>query len=191
MTTTVANERGMALALALFALIILGALVAAVFPLATLEQRSGTGALYLIEADLAAEAGPVAVLARWTSDRFDTLPVNGSAVVGPVAVGGRLASRWVATISRLNGELFLVRSVGRRLDAAGGELARREVAVVLRLSPDTSSAGAGSTGAILAPASASEPDPGVVGLPRLRRPPPAAGAWSAEPLRYRSWARVD
>jgi hypothetical protein len=209
MTRHSGSERGAALALVLFALVVIGALVGTVIPLAGLEQRAGGNARYAAEAEEAADAGPVAVLAGWGGYRLDTLAVNGAAVLGPVLLGARPAVRWSATVVRLNDQLFLVRSVGTRLDGAGVELARREVAQVFRLEPDTAAAGAGLTGAIFAPKSA----PATGSAPRSRFSsaaaadrtvrtrrsqlaggPAAALTGSAggtvAPLRYRGWARV-
>jgi hypothetical protein len=192
MTRPFGSERGAALALVLFALVVIGGLVAAVFPLATLEQRAGGNARYHVEADQAAEAGPIAVLTGWAGYRFDTLPVNGTASIGPVALGGRPLVRWTATVVRLNEQLVLVRSVGARLDAAGSELARRGVAQVLRLDPGLDSVGAGSAGAIFARRSA----PTGLSAARARRAGSSSESLTAaagpgvEPLRYRSWGRV-
>jgi hypothetical protein len=218
MTRCRGGEQGSALAVALFALVIVGALVGAVFPLATLEQRAGGNALYEVEADEAADAGPIAVLAGWAGYGFDALAVNATASLGPVALGTGSAVRWAATVTRLNDQLFLVRSVGTRLDAAGGELARREVAQVLRLDSDVASAGAGlrgtglpraglpgaglpgagsfssgSAGAIFARESPPAADRhvranGPLGL--LAAPLAATAGIGVVPLRYRGWARV-
>jgi hypothetical protein len=209
MTRHSGSERGAALALVLFALVVIGALVGTVIPLASLEQRAGGNARYAAEAEEAADAGPVAVLAGWGGYRLDTLAVNGTAALGPVLLGGRPDVRWTATVVRLNGQLFLVRSAGIRLDGAGAELARREVAQVLRLEPDTASAGAGITGAIFArkstPATVSArrndfsrvpaadravrtPRSGTAGTPAAA--PTASAGGTVAPLRYRGWARV-
>ena len=51
------SERGMALALAIFALVVVGALVAGAFLAGHLEQRTGRGTLYSAQAADAAEAG--------------------------------------------------------------------------------------------------------------------------------------
>ena len=52
------DERGMALAVAIFALVVIGALVAGAFYASTLEQRTGRNSMYAAEAAQAAETGP-------------------------------------------------------------------------------------------------------------------------------------
>jgi hypothetical protein len=191
------NERGMALALATFALVVLGGLLLVAFSAAALEQRAGGNAFYAVEAAQAADAGSVTVLAGWNGYRFDSLAVLSSVSLAPAAVGGRPGARYAATVTRLNDQLFLVRSLGIRLDAGGDELARREVAVVVRLPTVSAAAGAADHGGVRLPAGAGalfarEP---VVAPTRQRfasgAPAPAVqGTAVAEPLRYRAWAQV-
>jgi hypothetical protein len=191
------NEQGMALALAVFALTVLGALLLLAFSAAALEQRTGGNALYAVEAAQAADAGWVTVLAAWDGYRFDTLAAGSAAALAPAAVSGRSRARYAATVTRLNDQLFLVRSLGTRLDPAGAELARREVAVVVRLHAEPAPAGAAShwrngrrsgTGAIFA----GEPVVAPAGRRFASGAPVNAVSASgfAELLGYRAWAQV-
>ena len=64
------NERGMALAVAIFALVVIGALVAGAFYASTLEQRTGRNSMYAAEAAQAAGDRPMSVL--WPAwDQYD------------------------------------------------------------------------------------------------------------------------
>ena len=125
------GERGMALALAIFALVVVGALVAGAFLAGHLEQRSGRGTLYSEQAADAAEAGAAETLAAWDAATLNGLAPGDTAVFPPVPLGSRTSYR--PAVTRLNGQLFLIRSFGTRADAGGGTLARRTVGIVARL----------------------------------------------------------
>jgi hypothetical protein len=126
-----ARERGMALPLALFTLVVLAAVIAGRFALAWLEQRIGRNVLYAVQARGAAEAGIASVIGSWEAHGLGSLPpgastgLTGGALPGPAA--------YAPTVTRLSGELFLLRVEGTRLDAGGGLLARRVVSVALRV----------------------------------------------------------
>jgi hypothetical protein len=120
----------MALPLALLALVVIGALVAAGFAAALLEQRIGRNTLYAVQAAGAAETGVVTVVAEWESHGFSALTPGESWALPPVEVAG--GASYEPTVRRLNGELFLVRVIGTRRDAGGGTLARRELSLTLR-----------------------------------------------------------
>ena len=126
-----AAQRGMALPLALLALVVIAALVAAGFATAHLEQRIGRNTLYTVQAAGAAEAGAAAVVGEWQRLGLGLLTPGDSAVLPPAALPGRTA--YSPTVVRLNAELFLVRVAGIRGDADGGAFARREVGLLLRV----------------------------------------------------------
>lgn len=136
------SERGMALALAIFALVVVGALVAGAFLAGHLEQRTGRATLYAAQAADAAEAGAVETLADWGALGLNSMASGSTVTLAPVAFAGR--SGYQPTVSRLNDQLFLIRSLGIRSNAAGGILARRGVALVARLA----SLGAGPEAAL-------------------------------------------
>jgi hypothetical protein len=125
------SERGMALALAIFALVVVGALVATAFVAGHLEQRTGRSTLYAAQAADAAEAGAAQTLAEWDVLGLNSVGVGASVTMPRVTIGGR--SAYTPTVSRLNDQLFLIRSLGTRTDANGGTLARRTVGMVARL----------------------------------------------------------
>ena len=72
------NRRGMALPLAIFALVIVGALVAGSFFIGWQEQRVGRNTVKLQQAFGAAEAGAQATVANWDIDVYNALPLGGT-----------------------------------------------------------------------------------------------------------------
>jgi hypothetical protein len=126
-----ARERGMALALAIFALVVVGALVAGAFLAGHLEQRTGRSTLYAQQAADAAETGANETLVAWDALDLNVLAPGATAAFPQVMLAGRSAYR--PTVSRLNGQIFLVQSLGTRINAGGNALARRTVGIVARL----------------------------------------------------------
>lgn len=123
------RSRGVALPLAVFALVILGALVACAFFLGLQEARLGRNALALQEARAAAEAGADLAVERWVPSVANALPVGDS-----VLLGGALAvdaGPYRGSVRRLNRDLFLVRSEGFSRRGT----ARQEVGLLVRLDP--------------------------------------------------------
>jgi hypothetical protein len=129
------DQRGMALALALFALVIVGALVAATFFVGRLEQQSGQNTLFAFQAAEAAEAAVSDAIASLTEPALQALPVGSTLALPDIALGDRAIGR--RAIIRLTGSLFLIRATGRRLDAAGSELAVRVLGSLVKLVPDS------------------------------------------------------
>ena len=125
------DRGGMALALAVLALLVIGALVAGGFAAAHLEVRVGRNTLYAAQASGAAEAGAVSVVANWDSDHLGALAPGDGASLPAVPLPDLAA--YEPSVVRLNQELFVVRSLGTRSDATGGVLARRVVSLVVRL----------------------------------------------------------
>lgn len=129
----VKNERGMALAVAIFALVVIGALVAGVFYASSLELRSGRNSIYATQAEQAAETGPMTVLAAWDQYALNNMAVGGNTLIGTYPAG-RPDLTYKVDVTRLNDQLFLISSLGARYDASGAELARNSVATLARLS---------------------------------------------------------
>ncbi len=126
----------MALPLALLALVVIGALMAGGFAAALLEQRLGRNLLFAVQAEGAAGAGALAVVDQWNDRGLGLLTPGDSAVLPAVRLPGGASHS--TTVSRLNGELFLVRAEGVRGDADGQALARREVSLLLRVADSAS-----------------------------------------------------
>jgi hypothetical protein len=130
------DERGIALAVAVFALVVIGALVAGTFFAGRLEQQTGTNTFYAAEAAEAAEAGLSEAIAGQTAASLLALKadVDSTATLAAFTVGdpanGVSASR---SVRWLNNNLFLVRSLGARTSTGGTQLAARSLAQLVRL----------------------------------------------------------
>lgn len=123
----------MALAIVLFALVVVGLLVAIIFAGATLEARSGRQLQAATQALGAADAGADAFVAAWDPFINDDMPVGSTAQVAAGVIGNGVLH--TDTLTRLSDVLFLLRAFGERRDAGGGMLARRTVGRLLRLTP--------------------------------------------------------
>ncbi len=127
------SERGIALVVAVLALAVIGALVAGTFFVGRLEQQSGRGAMYIVQANQAAEAGlanALQVNPETYSGIAEGLEVQ---LANRVTVGPSRGSHYTLHARRLNASLFLVRSIGQRMAPDGSLLATGEHAIVIRL----------------------------------------------------------
>ncbi|HEV8456274.1 MAG TPA: hypothetical protein VGQ24_15350 [Gemmatimonadales bacterium] len=139
------NERGIALALVLFGLVIMGAVLTGSFMAVRLDTNSATYATFAAEAQGAAEAGLAQVYANWDPTTHSVMPIwDGTTAT---EIGRDLHDlnaaapdpfRQVAdTVRRLNSQLFLVRAFGVRKGAGGQILAKLGVAQLFRISKPT------------------------------------------------------
>lgn len=121
------DDRGVALPLAIFALVVVGAMVAGAFFIGRQEQSVGRNSVKLQQAFAAAEAGAQATVAQWDIDLYNVLTAGGS-----VNVEGTVGNGWYrGNVLRLNDELFLVRSEGFDRDST----ARQQIGLLVRLRP--------------------------------------------------------
>jgi hypothetical protein len=130
------SNRGVALAAAIFALAVVGGIVAGGFGIALLEQQTGRNTLFGAQAFEAAESGLWDILNEAPKAAIDSLTVGGA----PMSIAPATPIPGVAVlgqVSRLADNLYLVRCQGSRLDAAGGVLATRAVGLLARWSGDT------------------------------------------------------
>lgn len=126
--TRYVNERGMALAVAIFALVVIGALVGGAFFVGMQEQKVGRNTLKLSQALGAAEAGAYTQIANWNATSYNQMPIGGKSTFGPAWLAGN--NGWYrGNVRRLNSLLFLVESEGFSRDSS----ARQRVGVVTRL----------------------------------------------------------
>jgi hypothetical protein len=135
-----ADRRGIALPLALFVLIIAGALVGGTFFLGRLEQESGRNTLFAAQAREAAEAGVGEALATLDAATLEATVVGAP----PVPLGSLVLREGVSATSelrRLTGALFLVRSEGLRQAPGGILLASRALGALVQLVPAGSEPG--------------------------------------------------
>ena len=127
-----ANRRGFALPLAMFGIIVIGAIVAGVFYASTQDYRMSRNQLVQERSLAVAEYGLNRVIAEW-SLADNTRLLAGDTLVKVYNVNGDIDSVWT---TKLNTYTFWVVSVGR--SGSGTELeSRRRVNQVLRLNfPD-------------------------------------------------------
>jgi Tfp pilus assembly protein PilX len=98
--STVHNERGVALAVAVFALVVIGGLVGGAFFLGMQEQRVGWNTLKHQQAFSAAQEGAQLEVANWNTGTYNGLTVGDSA-----AFAGMLSNNagWYrGSVMRLN-----------------------------------------------------------------------------------------
>ena len=135
------DERGVALVMAVFALVVMGAVVAGSFFVSRLEQVSGYNTVWSIEAGEAAEGGIAWAMANLSPADYGAIGVYTPATPNEVeyagAVTGMAGRVWTDSIRRLNNELFLVRSFGRRLGPGNRVMASQTVAQLVRLARPT------------------------------------------------------
>jgi hypothetical protein len=126
------GERGFALAIALFALVIIGALVSGSFFAGRLEQQSGTNAMFAEQVLEAAESGLSDVLVSPVPVEGAGLPIGGTALdLGELTLAPGLTVR--RQIVWLTDGLFFIRATGIKRDAGGGALAARTLGLLVRV----------------------------------------------------------
>jgi hypothetical protein len=126
---SVRNERGIALAVAIFALVVIGALVAGSFFFGMQEQRVGRNSIRMQQAFAAAEEGANLRVANW-----DTRVLNNIAIGDSVTFSGTVAANggWYrGSVLRMNNALYLVRSEGFSRDSTS----RQQIGIIVRLRP--------------------------------------------------------
>lgn len=127
------DECGIALAVAVFALVVIGALVAGTFFAGRLEQQTGMNTMFAAQAAEAAEAGLNDAIATQSAGALLALPMDPAQVTDLGSLNVRYRTSAARTVSRLTDNLFLVRSLGTRANAGGGQLAVRSLGQLIRL----------------------------------------------------------
>lgn len=122
------DERGVALLIALVAIVVIGGLITGTFFAGRVELGSGRSALWSTQAQEASEGGLTSAFADWN------LAWNGYEIgadwAQPVAfpVPGNPSVRYFQTIRRLSGGVYLISSRGEKLDGSGQVVATRLLA---------------------------------------------------------------
>lgn len=139
MTSIRQDERGIALAVAIFALVIVGALVAGAFFAGTQEQRVGENARRMQQSFGVAEVGAAQQVATWNPLVRNATPVYPAAQM-TVADAPSISGVYGGRILKLNENLYLIDitaqdSVSRsgRLRSVGG--ARQRIGLITRIKP--------------------------------------------------------
>ena len=137
MNRIVQNERGMALAVAIFALVIVGALVAGALFAGTQEQRVGESSRRLQQSFGVAELGAFDAIRNWTTtyNQSGAYPTDSTAFIGTTPQG---KGSFGGYVYRLNSQLYLIDITGHdTVSAAGGfsGRARQRVGLLARVNP--------------------------------------------------------
>lgn len=122
------NERGIALAVAIFALVVVGGLIAGSFFVATLEQRVGRNTLQQQTAFNAAEAANQELALAWDADVYNKIAVGESLMTTGTTPDGGWYRR---SLKRVNEMVYLVHTDGFNRDSTS----RQRVGALLRLMP--------------------------------------------------------
>ncbi len=140
MTDVVRGERGIALAIAIFALVVVGALVAGAFFAGSQEQRLAQNAKRVTQAFGVAEVGVAEVVRTWnpvTMNAIPTYPANSLMVARTRAPSG--SGSYDGVVYKLNGNLFLVDVAGAdtmsRANRVAGGGARQRLGMINRIKP--------------------------------------------------------
>jgi hypothetical protein len=140
------DERGIALVLAMFALVVIGALVGSTFVAGRVEQQSGRNTFYANQAREAAEAGLSDALAVLEPATLTALVVGHA----PLSLDSIALGNWVSAnreVTRLTSRLFLIRSRGVRRTAGGIVLGARSLGALVEVASATAPADTGSAAA--------------------------------------------
>ncbi|HET7423710.1 MAG TPA: hypothetical protein VFJ92_09120 [Gemmatimonadales bacterium] len=137
------DERGIALAVAIFALVVIGLLVAGTFYAGRLEQQSGENAFYANQAGEAAQAALTQTV-QGTSATALLAITPGNSSAGP-SLSLAQHSGATTTIKALTTSVWLVTAVGSKTNASGTQLAARSLAQLVRLNQAEILVGAGLT----------------------------------------------
>lgn len=127
------DERGIALVIALFALVVIGAMVAAVFFGAQLEERTGANTVSSLQATQAADAGLEYAAANW-SRSWAQQGVGNTTGIDWVQLGST-SGYFSDSVTELNDQLLMVRSFGEARDGSGGVLASRAGGMLFKVAP--------------------------------------------------------
>lgn len=131
------DERGMALAIAIFALVIIGAIVAGAFFAGNQSQRVGENSRRTSQSFGVAEEGMNELVAGWNPQRYNRMkwyPAD-SAVDSGTTAGG--TGSYASVVRKMNDNIFLVDVTGEDKASASGKVfgggARQRVGMLLRI----------------------------------------------------------
>ncbi|MFN2572311.1 MAG: pilus assembly PilX N-terminal domain-containing protein [Gemmatimonadales bacterium] len=136
------DERGMALAVAIFALVVVGALVAGAFFAGTQEQRVGENQRRVQTSFGVAEAGAQERVLTWdptTMNKRAQYPSD-SVVIGPNSAAPNGTGSYGGYSYRLGPNIFLIDITGRDRTSAAGAIAggggaRQRIGMITRIAP--------------------------------------------------------
>lgn len=127
--TTRRNERGIALGVAIFALVMIGALVSGALFVGVQEQQVGRNTLKLQQAFSAAEEGAHRILVNWNTDTYNSLTTGAS--INFVDTLADKTGWYRGTLRKLNDMMYLVDAEGFSAD----NRTRQRVGLFVELAP--------------------------------------------------------
>jgi hypothetical protein len=144
------NDRGVALVMTIFALVVVGALVAGSFFVGRAEQLTGYNTVWAAQAGEAAEAGLSDATANLDAATYLGLPVWTPAapnemVRGPNQVSGMPSLVYTTRVRRLNQQLFRVATTGQKVAPGGRVLGSQPLVQLVRIAKPTIGVNAGIT----------------------------------------------
>jgi hypothetical protein len=136
-TRLLQDRRGMALPLALFALVITSAMMMGVFYVGRLEQRMGGGSVRKLQAFEAAEAGAARALDNWMAGNYNTMAVGATTNIPLDSAGMSGGASYSGFVYKMSDTKFLVQTDGQLRVRGGRVMARQRVARLVGLNlPD-------------------------------------------------------
>ena len=135
------DERGMALAVAIFALVVVGALVAGAFFAGTQEQRVGENQRRVMTSFGVAEAGAQERMVMWdptTQNRIKQYPESTVTIANTAAPGG--TGTYGGNWTRMGPNIFLIDITGQDARTGAGQNisgggARQRIGMIARIAP--------------------------------------------------------
>ena len=124
------DERGIALAIAIFALVIIATMISGIFFMGRLEQRSGSNTVWSTQASEAAEAGLNVTIGNWPT-ALNSMALGTDTILPTATVGA--SARYTVTVRKLTNEVFFLSSRGERIDAAGNNLVGTSLGRLVRI----------------------------------------------------------
>jgi len=145
-TPLLQDRRGMALPLALFALVITSAMMMGVFYVGRLEQRMGGGSVRRLQAFEAAEAGAARALNNWMAGNYNNMAVGATSNIALDSTGMSGGASYSGSVYKMSDTKYLVQVDGQLRANGGRVMARQRVARLVGLNlPDLNIRAAVST----------------------------------------------
>ncbi|GAC1479911.1 MAG: hypothetical protein NVS1B4_24800 [Gemmatimonadaceae bacterium] len=134
------NERGIALAMVILALVVVGALVAAAVYMGLQEERLGTGVRRFQKSSALAEAGAYEMLRTWNAQTLNAMqPTPGGATSVASTTTANGTGSYAGSIQKLTSKLYLIDATGTDNASAGSgraaQSARQRAALLVRVVP--------------------------------------------------------
>jgi hypothetical protein len=140
--TVLRNERGMALAMVIISLVVVGALMAAALMIGIQEQRMGESTRWLRKSSGLAEGGVHEILRGWdpaTNNGLNNYPAAGSSQAIAQSTSPSGTGVYAGTVSKLTDQIYLLDVTGRDsatlTGKARGDGARQRVGLLTRVLP--------------------------------------------------------